>query len=251
MNHKNSFSRSAVAASGILTKDVQFRRADSDDDIRAILDINASWFGRSTRSESDLLNTRRSWIEHNPEVFHVLEISKEKLLRDGVYSLEELEGVDKKVVAFISMLPLSSENIEKLIRGELVVSQVKGEDILPYKPGEPVELFVQTLAVHNMIKERNEEIFRQYGRHINMGIMGMFHAYGENGIEIRAIHARSDTPFGQHTSMGMGFEQVPPPPGVHKEVFVLDIARSERPFLVDYVAALQRYKEAHGIVTAS
>ncbi len=251
MNYKGGFSRSAAAADGNLTKDVRFRCAESDDDIRAILDINASHFGKSTRPEEDLIRTRRSWIKYNPEVFHVLEISKEKLLRDGVYSPEELANVDKKIVGFLSMLPLSPENIDKLIRGDLVVSQIKGEDILPYKPGIPVELFVQTSAIHDTIRQRNEQIFRQYGKHLTMGIMGMFHAYGENGIEIRAIHARSDTSFGQHTALGLGFVQVPAPPGVHKEVFLLDIAQSDRPFLMDYVAALHRYKEQHGISAVS
>jgi hypothetical protein len=251
MSAKGGFSRSAAAASGNLTKDVQYRKVESDDDIRAVLDINASHFGKSTRAEEDLIRTRRAWIESNPEIFHVLEISAEKLLRDGVYSPEELEGVDRKIVGFLSMLPVSPENIDRLVRGDLVVSQVTGEDILPYALGVPVDLFVQTLAIHKTILSRSEPVFRAYGKLLITGAMGMFHAYGESGIEIRTIHARSDTLFGQHTSQGLGFEQVPPPPGVHKEVFLLDIAQSDRPFLVDYVATLQRYKEEHGLVSTS
>jgi len=251
MNNKSGFIRSVAAASGILSKDVHYRRVESDDDIRAVLEINASHFGKSTRPEEDLIRTRRYWIEHNPEVFHVLEISTEKLLRDGVYSPEELEGVDKKIVGFLSMLPVSPDNIDRLVRGDLVVSQVKGEDILPYLPCIPVDLFVQTLAIHKILYSRSESTFREYGKLLLKGVMGMFHAYGENGIEIRTIHARSDTSFGQHTSQGLGFELVPPPPGVHKDVFLLDIAQSDRPFLVDYVATLQHYKEEHGLASAA
>jgi hypothetical protein len=233
------------------TKHKAFRTTSSDDDIRGILEINASHFGRSTRPEADLIRTRRSWIEKNPEVFHVLEVSREFLLQEGIYSLEELEGVEKKIVGFLSMLPLPEDTIAKLVRSEVAVSQIKGDDIVPYQPGVPVDLFVQTLAVHDEIRRRSEKAFTEFGRDLTKGLMGMFSGYGEQGIEIRLAHARSDTPFGKSASLGFDFEKVPSPAGVEKDVFLLNIRESKLPLLRDYVAAVQRYKETHGLITAS
>ncbi len=227
-----------------LTPDKIFRTASSDDDIKAILAINASHFGRSSRPVEDLIATRRAWIEKNPEVFHVLEVSSKLLIEKGIYSTEELEGFDKKIVGFVSMLPLTEETIKKLVRGELVISQVKGEDILAYEAGVPVSLFVQTLAVDKTIYNRSEEMFASLGRDLSKGLMGMFSAYGEQGIEIRYIHARSDTPFGKSASIGFSFAKVASPPGVEKDVFLLDVWRSELPFLKDYVTAVEQYKKS-------
>jgi len=130
------------------------------------------------------------------------------------------------------------------------VSQVQGEDIIPYQPGVPVDLFVQTLAVHNEINKRSEMYFTKFGSDLNKGLMGMFSSYGEQGIEIRHIYARSDTPFGKNAATGFAFEKVPPPPGVTKDVFFLDVMHSTFRFLQDYAADVQRYKAARGIIAS-
>ncbi len=251
MRNLRGLARGQVASTGYLTQHAGFRTVQSDDDIRAILEVNASHFGKSTRPEEDLLRTRRSWIEANPEVFHVLEVDKEALLQSGVWTPDELKNTSKKIIGFFSWLPLPIEMVNKLVTSELVVSQITGKEIVPFQPGTPADIFVQTMALHNKVLEHSDAVSKSFGRLLNSGILGMFYAYGQQGIEIRLVYARSDTPYGKAQCLGLGCEQIPSPPGVEKDVFLLDVPNSKLPLLVEYMAALQEYKENHSINSVS
>jgi hypothetical protein len=53
--------------------------------------------------------------------------------------------------------------------------------------------------------------------------------------------------IGQYFSIGLGFEEVPPPEGVHKRVFIMDVAHSEKPLPTEYRRALAQYHEEHTV----
>ena len=207
---------------GFITKTAQFRRAVSTEDIRSILRINATLFGTSTRSEDELIKVRQSWLSKNPEIYHVLE-------------------VDGKIVGFLSMFPLPLKVITSLISGEISVSQIRTEDILPYEPNNPVDIFVQTLGLEPTIEQQSEELFKRYGSFLIKGLMNLFYLWGSRGVEIQTVYARSDTPYGIYTSRGLGFKAIPSPPGVHKQIFRLNVARSEQAFLMEYMNELKNY----------
>ncbi len=207
---------------GFITKNAQFRRAVSDDDIRSILHINAALFGASKKPEDELVMIRRAWLLKNPEIYHVLE-------------------VDGKIVGFLSMFPLPIKVITSLIGGEIGVSQIFADDILPYEPNHPVDIFVQTLGLDPAIEQQSEELFKRYGSFLIKGLMDLFYRWGSRGVEIQTVYARSDTPYGIYTSRGLGFKPIPAPPGVHKQIFRLDVARSEQAFLMEYMNELKNY----------
>jgi hypothetical protein len=55
-------------------------------------------------------------------------------------------------------------------------------------------------------------------------------------------------------SYSLGFQKVPPIPGVEKLVFKLDFSREDLPFLFEYQRALELYRakqSAHAIRSAS
>ena len=211
-----------LSSDGFITKNAQFRRAVSEDDIRSILRINAALFGISKRSEDELVKVRQAWISKNPEIYHVLE-------------------VDGQIVGFLSMFPLPMRVIDSLVGGEIGVSQIHEEDILPYEPNHPVDIFVQTLGLDPAIEQQSEELFKRYGSFLIKGLMDLFYRWGSRGVEIHTVYARSDTPYGKYTSRGLGFKSVPPPPGVYKEIFRLDVSRSEQAFLMEYMNQLKNY----------
>lgn len=206
---------------GVITKDARFRPAKSDEDIKEVLRINAALFGPSKFTEAELVHARRAWLDRNPEIYHVL----------------EYQG---KIVAFLSLLPLQYETVQKLVRGEIGVSEVPLSDIQPHAPGHPIDIFVQTLGVDPAFEE-DQKTYKKFGAWMIKGIMNMFYNWGRNGIEIGKVFARSDTFHGAYTSIGLGFEEVPAPEGVHKRIFVMDVARSEQPF---YRQALEEYRSA-------
>lgn len=213
---------------GVITKDARFRRAQTDEDIKEVLRINAVMFGSSKLSQDKLVQMRRAWLDRNPEIYHILEYRGQ-------------------IVGFLSLLPVPLDTINKLISSEIGVSQVPLDEILPYASDQPpVNIFIQTLGVDPAFKE-DQQTYSKFGSWLVKGVMNMFHQWGQNGIEVSKVFTRSDTPYGAYTSIGLGFEEIPAPEGVHKRIFVMDIARSEQPFLLDYRRALEEYRQARTI----
>lgn len=209
-----------------------FRRAELND-IPAILAANKQMFGRDDPLEGDKLRAQleertkkvHSWMSHNTECVHVLEY-------------------DGKIVGYLTMLPLPMSTIERIMNGEIKAWQIDLDEILPYAPGQPANIYIQTLAVHPDY-HNTPTIFRKYGSWLIRGIMDMIYHWGVDGFEVQKIFTRSDTEYGQYSSIGMGFVEEPAPLGVHKRIFVLDMEKSAQPFLLHYRQALQEYRQSH------
>jgi hypothetical protein len=212
---------------GVITKDARFRRAVTDEDIKEILRINAALFGPSKRTQEELMAARRAWLNRNPEIYHVL----------------EYKG---KIVGFLSLLPLPLEIINRLVSGEIGVSDVSLEEILPCVPGETINIFIQTYAV-DPVFQSEPLTHNKFGSWLAKGTLNMIFEWGKNGIEVGKAFARSDTEYGAYTSLGLGFEEVDAPEGVHKRIFVLDMALSEQSALLGYREALEEYRQASGV----
>jgi hypothetical protein len=215
---------------GVITRDARFHVVETDEDIKEVLRINAALFGPSKLSQEELIRARRAWLDRNPEIYHVL----------------EYQG---KIVGFLSLLPLPLDTINKLMRDEIGVSQVSLDDILPCAPGhQPINIFIQTYGIDPVFNTKNtQELFKRLGSWLAKGVMNMLIEWGKNGVEVSKIFARSDTEYGIYTSIGLGFEEVPAPEGVHKRVFIMDVASSEQPFLLSYRRALEEYRQTHTV----
>lgn len=213
-------------------KDVWFRRVRSDDDIRASLRINASLFGESKKfTEDELVAQRRVWLKKNPDIYRVLEI-------------------DGEVVGFISAFPLPMEIINRILRGEIKMGELNIDDLQVYRPGVPVNVYLQTIGVHKRYQGKEK---RALGTYMASGFRDMVNESGRRGIEIQSVYTRSDEVDGINMSYGLGFEKMSPIPGVEKLVFQLDFSRRDKPFLFEYQRALEEYQtrqSAHAIRSA-
>jgi len=212
---------------GLVDKDVWFRPINSDEDIRATLRINASLFGSSKNyTEEQLVAARRLWVQKTPDVYRVLE-------------------VDGKVVGFILAMPLPKSTVDRIIAGEIRVSDVTLEDLQIYKPGETFHVYLQTLGVHKQFQGMTK---RTFGRYLISGMLSLINDFGKRGIKIGSMYTRSDEIDGINLSLALGFEKMPSPPGVEKFVFRLDFSRSDLPFLYEYRRGLARYQRSHPLL---
>ena len=216
-----------------LKKSVWFRHVRSDDDIRACLRINASLFGDSKKyTEDELVAQRRLWLEKNPDIYRVLE-------------------VDSEVVGFISAFPLPMDTIHRILHSEIRMGDVSIDDLQIYKPGVPVNIYLQTIGVHKRYQGLEK---RRLGVYMASGFRDMVNGFGRRGIELQSIYTRSDEVDGINMSYGLGFQKMPPIPGVDKLVFRLDFSTRDLPFLLEYQHALGEYqarRSAHAIRSAS
>ena len=74
------------------------------------------------------------------------------------------------------------------------------------------------------------------------GYTNLINEAGKRGIEFQSIYTRSDEIDGINMSYGLGFQKMPPIPGVEKLVFQLDFSRRDLPFLFEYQHALEEYQ---------
>jgi hypothetical protein len=167
------------------------------------------------------LQTRLEWLQKNPAIDYVLK-----------------QG--DQIVGFFSLVPLPSDTILDLFQGRRKVSDLRPRDILPYVPGETVDLFGLALGVRQgaSLSER-----RKWGELLLLGARRVLVNLGHQGIIIRALSAQSETAFGMHLMRRLGFTEIVAPfPGTHN--FTIDVAPSGLPFLLDYKAALRAHSTA-------
>ena len=200
----------------------RFRTAKLDTDFQAIVEIGDLIFGASNVPDETLVKLFRSWWAKNHEVFHVMEVNGE-------------------INGFASLLPLKQEKIDEIIQERVRMSGIQESDIQEFEPGKPVDLFVHVLGVRPS-SNINNSLKHAFGSQLIEGVVDMFTDLGRRGIEIRSVHARSNTHDGIGLSRHLGFKQIPPPPGVTKDVFLLDVQDS--PLLIEYQKLLAEYKSS-------
>jgi hypothetical protein len=220
-------SRYRLGERGYMAPNVRFRPAETYEDVLAVIQINNDLFGKSKDvSDDEFVRHRLGWLEQNPEVIHVLE-------------------VDKKIVGFVSLFPLSAAVMNGVLNNKIRMSQIQSGDIQRYVPGRDFDVFVWTVGVDRNIQGQRKLIL---GAHLVAGIWNLFNEWGERGIQIRSVHARSDEVDGINISRELGLHPVPPPPGVEKAVFeIRPMEETEQPFLIQYQRGLAEYNRKHGI----
>lgn len=209
---------------GLVAENAFFRPICSDDDIRATLRINASLFGASKNyTEDELVEHRRAWLQKNNDIYRVLE-------------------VNGCVVGFINAFPFPMHAVKRILAGEIRVGDVHLDDLLEYKPGSPVNVYLQTVGVH---KDFQGHLKRLYGWFLISGFWSMVNNFGQRGIELDSLYTRSDELDGINLSKALGLEEIPVP-GVNKIVFRLNFSKSNL-FLGEYQTGLEEYRRAHSV----
>lgn len=159
--------------------------------------------------------------------------------------------MDSEVVGFISAFPLPMDTIHRILHSEIRMGDVSIDDLQIYKPGVPVNIYLQTIGVHKRYQGLEK---RRLGVYMASGFRDMVNGFGRRGIELQSIYTRSDEVDGINMSYGLGFQKMPPIPGVDKLVFRLDFSTRDLPFLLEYQHALGEYqarRSAHAIRSAS
>jgi hypothetical protein len=206
-----SVSRHLVKASP-----TEFVKAATDDMPQAVALADAVFGGVNTIS----LETRLAWLLKNTDIDY--------FLKQG-----------DQIVGYFSLIPLRSETIDDLLHRRRLARDLTAEDILPYIPGVPIDLYAMAIGVRPGVSLGQK---RGWGEKLLLGARRIIVELGQRGIVIRTIKAHSTTPDGINLMRHIGFtEVVSSIPGMHD--FVIDIEQSGLPFVMDYKAALKNWQE--------
>lgn len=191
-----------------------------------------STFGRATRedipkcvevSNTTLrptgipIETRIKWFERNPNTFFVLK-------------------KEDDIIGYICMLPLKKqETVEGLLNDAKL--NMQPEDIAEPETRDPIHLYILTMVVKTGFSHLEK---RTYGAHLISGLMDTIVEFGQDGIDIKTIAARSETPDGIRLMRKMGFTELPP--NGRKRKFIIEVEKSGVPAIMQYKQALQTYK---------
>jgi hypothetical protein len=173
-------------------------------------------FGVNTIS----LERRIAWLQKNPDIDYLLKR-------------------EDQILGYFSLVPLRPETIDDLLHKRRLAKDLTAEDILPYVPGEIVDLYGMALGVRFGVSLEQK---RRWGEILLLGARRVIVDLGQRGIIIRFIRAHSTTPDGSNLMRHIGFtEVVSSIPGIHD--FVIDVEQSGLPFMLDYKAALKAWRQ--------
>lgn len=165
---------------------------------------------------------RVAWLRKNPDIDYFL----------------KQEG---KIVAYLSLVPLCPETIDDLLTQRRFARELDVDDILPYVPGEPVDIYGMAIGVMPGVSRSQK---REYGSRLILGARRVLLDLAQRGVVIRSIKAHSTTPDGIRMMRHMGFtETMPNIPGMHD--FTIDVANSGLPIILEYKEALKQWLEQH------
>jgi Helix-turn-helix domain len=146
--------------------------------------------------------------------------------------------LEDKIVGCAFVMPLAPERIAEMFTcEETQTPSILPEEIKPYVPGIPFHLYVRAVGIHPDIGRAEKRLL---GRHLISGLIKAIISLGERGIEIKTIQARSSTGDGIRTLRHMGFTEVPSTTASRN--FLIDVEQSGIPEIVEYKAALARWK---------
>lgn len=183
----------------------------TEEDLPGIYDVLVSLWGPTNATTTE---TRLSWRKINPNMDYVV----------------KQEGI---VAGFVNIKPLTPEAIQKYIKREIQVKDLKDSDILPFTPGTLLECETG-IAVRAGIQEP-----KKYGMRLLAGIIDVMQSFAKEGIIIKAIYTRSSTPDGIRLANGLGFKIVDSDVEQNSKLFMLDFTRTDSPFVKKYNAILQ------------
>jgi hypothetical protein len=181
-------------------------------------------------SDAATIEGRSAWIKKNPNVSY-------QLCLDGA------------VIGCVTMLPLSLERIEQILRDEVSSENTQPEAIEEYRPSKLYHIYVMGACVSPSLTKQEK---RWYGAKLVRGLLEALVDLGKQGIEIETITGRSVTVDGVRLMRHLGFTQIPSI--THNTNFRLYMKEATQPFVEEYRQALndakKRLNEQHSKVKA-
>jgi hypothetical protein len=195
----------------------QFLQATVEDMPEAVALAEAVFGGYNTIP----LAKRVEWLKKNPDIDYLLK-------------------QEDQIVGYLSIVPLLPETIEDLLTQRRFAKDLTADDILPYTPNTPVDLYGMAIGVRPGVSLSQK---RAWGAALILGIRSTFQSLGQRGIIIRHIKAHSTKPDGIRMMRHLGFtETVSAVPGMHN--FTIDVEQSGLPFIKEYKEALKKWQAA-------
>jgi hypothetical protein len=208
-----------------------YRPATSREDVAAMVNIGAEIFlppgAKPAISNEEQTDAWYSWLQKNPEIFHVV-------------------ATDHEIVGYISLMPLPQSVIDNIMLGTHPVKAISIEDVLMFEPDQPLNTYVHIWGVTPRLNDKQKryaasKMIRELNR--------MFVDFGKRGINIKTIYTRSNKTDGIGISDHFGMERLVVP-GVTdlpddaggKRVFRLNTVTSPHALMVQYRQALAEYK---------
>lgn len=168
------------------------------------------------------LEKRIEWLKKNPDIDYLLK-------QDG------------QIVGYISLAPLAPETIEDLLTERRYAKDLTGDDILPYVPGRPVDIYGMGIGTLPNVSHSQK---REWGAALLRGAGRVFEDLGHRGIVIRSIKAHSNTPDGVRMMRHLGFTETEAAIPNMRD-FVIDVAPSGVPFIMQYKEAFAEWQKTH------
>jgi hypothetical protein len=168
------------------------------------------------------LERRIAWLKKNPDIDYLL----------------KQEG---QVVGYVSVVPLQPETIAELLSQRRFAKDLTADDILPFTPDTPVDLYGMAIGVRPGVSLNQKRI---WGAALILGIRSTLQSLGQRGIIIHHIQAHSSKPDGIRFMRHLGFtETVSILPGMHN--FTIDVEQSGLPIIKEYKEALKKWQADH------
>lgn len=153
------------------------------DDLVQLVEIDRMVFQEETLIQPEEQVAR---FAYNPEAIHVLKDTKTDLVVGGV-----------------TISPLRSEVLDKLIRLEIDETQVKPEDYRPYTKNHPQDCYVIGIVTRPGIAEK------YYASRLLHAALNYLIELLENGITIRKVYTVATTEDGDRLAKRLRFTRLP------------------------------------------
>ena len=142
-------------------------------------------------------------------------------------------------MGYLSFVPLQPETIEDLLTQRRYAKDLTADDILPFKPNTPVDIYGMAIGVKPGLSLSQK---RLYGERLILGAKSVLLDLGKRCIIIRRVIAHSSKPDAIRLMRHIGFTEIPPKtPGLRD--FLIDVESSGIPFLRGYKDALKMAKK--------
>lgn len=199
-----------------LASRIHFQRSTDIKDLVECSEIAKEVYG----SEGTSVATRLKWMEKNPEILYLLKA-------------DYVEG-------YSYILPLERETIDALMREEKSLKDLTDEDIKPFTPEASIDIYLMSLV----IKPGPDKLYKRLlSSQLISGLMNVLRDLASRGVIIRSLVARSRFPEGIRLLRDMGFsDYAVQSPDTRFSYFILDVERSNAPFIRRYKRDLQRFQ---------
>lgn len=199
-------------------------RAATKDDLPSINSMAYLNFGELSRS-SERIEARKRFLEANP---------------GSTFAL--LDG--NTVVASLDIVPMKHEAIERFregVRGWTFPNKM----IEQWEPGRRIEAIVIDFMTTTLLPpDELRKMRRKYARTLLSQFADMLVEWGSKGIDIKSIDACGGFEDGRHILKTGGFVSLGIK-GNNREIFTLDVDRSDLQMLRPYKEALSIWKAQH------